>query len=136
MHLDAINWLAVLVAGLSAFALGGLWYSPVLFGKAWMKANGFTEEGLAEGANPAKIYGISLVFTLVMAFNLAGFLAGHDAGAVRGMAMGFHAGFGWIAMGLGVVAMFERRSLAYILINGGFMTAALLLMGAILGAWH
>jgi hypothetical protein len=136
MHFEAINWLAVIVATISAFALGALWYSPMLFGKAWMAANGFSEEGLAEGFNPAKVYGISFVFTLVMALNLAGFLAGHDPDALRGIAMGFHAGFGWIVMGLGVIAMFERRSLGYILINGGYMTAAMLLMGAILGAWH
>ena len=77
MHFEAINWLAVIVATISAFALGALWYSPMLFGKAWMAANGFSEEGLAEGFNPAKVYGISFVFTLVMALNLAGFLAGY-----------------------------------------------------------
>jgi hypothetical protein len=39
-------------------------------------------------------------------------------------------------MGLGVVALFERRSWKYSLINGGYLTVALTLMGLILGAWR
>ena len=46
MELGTINWLAVLVAGVSSFVVGGIWYSPGLFGKAWMKDNNFTEEGI------------------------------------------------------------------------------------------
>ena len=39
-------------------------------------------------------------------------------------------------MGIGIVALFERRSLKYVLINGGYLTVALTAMGAILGAWR
>ena len=38
-----INHLAVLVAALSTFLLGGLWWSPVLFEKAWKQENQFTD---------------------------------------------------------------------------------------------
>ena len=30
---QSLNWLAIAVAAVSAFALGGLWYSPVMFAK-------------------------------------------------------------------------------------------------------
>ena len=33
MHYPPINWLAVFVAAIVIFVLGGLWYSPVLFAK-------------------------------------------------------------------------------------------------------
>ena len=36
MTLPALNYLAVLVAGIVIFMIGGLWYSPVLFAKPWM----------------------------------------------------------------------------------------------------
>jgi hypothetical protein len=49
---------------------------------------------------------------------------------------GFLAGFGWAAMGIGIVSLFERRSLSYVLINGGYLTVALTVMGVILGAWR
>ena len=44
MDISTINWLAVVAAALVAFLLGGLWYSPILFYKASMTENHFTEE--------------------------------------------------------------------------------------------
>jgi Protein of unknown function (DUF1761) len=38
MTLD-INWLAVLVAAVVTFVLGGIWYGP-MFGKVWRAAEG------------------------------------------------------------------------------------------------
>ncbi len=49
-----INWLAVLVAAISSFVLGGLWYSKALFGRAWMSANNLSDADLAK-SNMAKI---------------------------------------------------------------------------------
>jgi hypothetical protein len=53
-----------------------------------------------------------------------------------GATAGFLAGVGWIAFGVGVIALFERRPLAYVLVNGGYMGVSLTVMGAILGAWR
>lgn len=36
--LGDLNWLAVLVATIAFFALGGVWYSNALFGKQWTEA--------------------------------------------------------------------------------------------------
>ena len=43
-HYPTINYLAVLVAGIVIFVLGGLWYSPVLFARRWIALQGRTEE--------------------------------------------------------------------------------------------
>jgi hypothetical protein len=134
MGFHGLNLWAILVAALSAFALGGLWYSPVLFGAAWKKANGFgTADTPAAGA---KIFIISFVLSLVMAVNLAMFLNDPKTNLAWGATAGFLAGFGWVAMGLGIVSLFEKRSWSYVLINGGYLTVALVVMGAILGAWR
>jgi len=130
-----INYLAVLVAAVSAFVIGGLWYSPLLFQKAWMAANGFSEADVQKGS-PAKIFGWSFVLTVLMAANLAAFLAKPDTTLAWGAAAGALTGLGWVAPGIGVVAFFERRPLAYILVNGGYWAVALTLMGAILGGWR
>lgn len=129
-----INHLAVLVAAISMFVLGGLWYGP-LFGKAWMDANGFTEQDLEKG-NPAKQYGLSLLFAIIMAYNLAAFLGDSGTTMVWGATAGFLAGFGWVMLGVAVISLFEQRSWKYILINGGYMTVAFTLMGLIIGAWR
>ena len=135
MDLSNINYLAVLVAALSTFILGGLWYSPMLFGKPWMRANNFSETDL-QGFSKARMFGWSFVFSLVMALNLAMFLAGPTTDVTWGMIAGGLAGFGWVAMAVAIISVFENRSWSYILINGGYMTIAFTVMGAILGAWR
>ena len=135
MDASDINYLAVLVAALSTFLLGGLWYSPLLFGKAWMRANNFSEENL-QTFSKARMFGWSFVFSLLMAVNLAMFLAAPNTNLNWGMTAGALAGFGWVAMAIAIIGVFENRSWAYILINGGYMTVAFVVMGAIIGAWR
>jgi hypothetical protein len=130
-----INWLAVLSAAVSTFLLGGLWYSKALFGRAWMSVNNLSEAELAQG-NMFKIFGLSLVFAVIMAANLAAFLAEPKTNAAWGATAGFLAGFGWVALAVATIALFERRSWKYVLINGGYMTLSFVVMGLIIGAWR
>jgi hypothetical protein len=71
-----------------------------------------------------------------MALNLAFFLNDPTTTVVWGATAGFLAGFGWVAMGIGIVSLFEGRPFRYVLVNGGYLTVALVAMGAILGAWR
>ena len=81
------------------------------------------------------VFGLAFVLSLLMAANLAFFVAGvPDLGMVIGYAVA--AGLGWAAFGLSVVALFERRPLSYHLINGGYLTIAFVVMGLILGLWR
>ncbi|HNR05945.1 MAG TPA: DUF1761 domain-containing protein [Saprospiraceae bacterium] len=129
-----INHLAVLVAALSTFLLGGLWWSPVLFEKAWKEENRFTDEMLRQG-NMAKIFGLAFVFSLIMSYNLAYFLGDPGIKAGTGALYGFFTGFGWVSMAIFIIGLFERKSWRYMLINGGYMVVAFTIMGLILGAW-
>jgi hypothetical protein len=135
MDFSTINWLAVFVAALSTFLLGGLWYSPALFGKAWQRENNLSDDDLKKG-NMAKIFGLSFVWSIVMSLNLALFLNAPVTDAAWGTTAGFLAGFGWVAMGIFVIGLFERRSLRYMLINAGYMTVSFTIMGLIIGAWR
>ena len=135
MNPTQINWLAVVAAALSTFVLGGLWYSPILFGKIWLRANGFTE-AQARGFNKARAFGGGFILALIMSANLAMFLAAPNTTVLWGITAGALAGAGWVATGLAVVALFENRPWSYILVNGGYHIVSFLLMGAILGAWR
>ena len=134
MPLQHLNYWAILVAAVSAFLLGGLWYSPFLLEPLWKKVNGFAA-GEPPPATP-KIFAISFILSLVMTFNLAAFLNDPKTTAAWGATAGFLAGFGWVAMGIGIVSLFERRPLGYVIVNGGYLTVVLVVMGAILGAWR
>ncbi|MDO6439417.1 DUF1761 domain-containing protein [Cyclobacterium sp. 1_MG-2023] len=127
-----INWLSVIVASISSFLVGGIWYGP-LFGKAWMVAFGFTETFLRK-RSMSKVFGLSLLLAFVAALNLELFI-GVDANMSYGLVAGFLAGFGWVATLLGILYLFENRSFKGFLINAGYCIVALTLMGGILGAW-
>ena len=130
--MSTINWLAVLTATVSAFILGGLWYGP-LFGRAWLRASGLTEERVASGSR-GKIFGIAFVLDFLAAAVLAPFL-GPDATFSFGLAAGAAVGLCWVGTALGVVYLFEHRPLAHWLVNAGYQFLAFTVMGGILGAW-
>ncbi|HOZ87342.1 MAG TPA: DUF1761 domain-containing protein [Bacteroidia bacterium] len=135
MDMSTINWMAVVAAAVLNFFLGGLWYSPVLFGKAWQKENQLSDETLKQG-NMAGIFGFAFLWSFVMSFNLAMFLNDKDTDMSWGIAAGFLAGFGWVAAAIYIIGLFERRSTKYMLINSGYMIISFLLMGLIIGAWR
>jgi len=134
MDISQLNFIAIIVAALSSFILGGLWYSQLLFGKAWMKETGLSEES-AKNANMTKIFTLSFIATFIIAFNLAMFL-GPQSILETGAFYGFLAGFGWVAMSFGVNDLFEQRSFKLFAINAGFHTVSFTMIGAIVGGWH
>jgi hypothetical protein len=129
-----INYWAVLAAAVASFVIGGLWYSPVLFYRPWLRAAALSEEQLQRG-NMAAIFGASLLLQLLAAFVLAMFI-GAEADLGLGATAGFMVGAAWVATAFGVVYLFERRPIALFFINGGYNVVVYSVMGAILGAWH
>ena len=134
MDMSTINWWAVLVAGISSFVLGGVWYSPALFGNAWMKDNNLSMEQIKKG-NFGKIYGIAFILSLVMSANLAMFLNDAKTDVARGATAGFLAGI-WVLCAVATHGLFEHKPGRLIFINGGYSVVALMLMGAIIGLWR
>mgnify|MGYP001818808470 CR=1 FL=1 len=134
MDFNAINWLAVIVAAASAFLLGGLWYSPALFGKAWLQASGLTEED-AQSGHPGKVYGLSFLLALLGSAALA-LLLGPAPVLLHAVGVGFVAGFALVAGSFGINYLFERKSGKLLLINGGYHTVQYTIVGIILGLWH
>jgi len=129
-----INFLAVLVAALSSFVIGYLWYAPFTFGTVWMKEVGLTDKKIRQ-TNLIKTFGLTFLLSLVICFNLAAFL-GRDSGLAWGMMAGGLAGIGWVGASLGINYLFERKSLKLFLINGGYNAVTYIIAGGIIGAWQ
>lgn len=134
MAVPTINYLAVLVATLASFVIGGLWYSPALFANAWMKETGLTDEQLKK-RSMGMVFGLAFLLTLIMAVNLAMFLSAGSPDLVWGMTAGALAGIGWIGLAFGVTYLFESKSLKLLLINAGYHAVSFIVMGAIIGVW-
>lgn len=158
------NFLAILVAAVSALVVGFIWYNPKVFGTAWMKAANMTEEKM-KGAHMGKIFGLAFLFALMLAMALQ-FITIHQTGAIgmiggqvtdetlpsfhafmedygnayrtfkHGALHGFIAGI-FIALPIiGTNALFERKSAKYIFINAGYWIVTLCIMGAIICGWQ
>jgi len=125
-----INWIAVLVATLASFALGAIWYSPALFGKAWQREAGLTDEQLARGSK-VRIFGLTLVLAFLAAWNFANFLGPRPSLAL-GLGAGASAGLLWVAGSMGINYLFERKSFRLFAINGGFHTVQFAIFGLVL----
>ena len=76
-----LNWLAIIVAAVSAFVLGGLWYSPLIFAKRWMKETGITEES-TKNTNMVKIFALAFILSLIASFFLAMFIGANAVPAL------------------------------------------------------
>lgn len=160
-----INLLAILVAALATLPVGFIWYNPKVFGTIWMNETGMTEEK-AKGANMLKVFGLTILFSFMIAFILQ-FLVIHQFGASgmiggdptavdvkpsyaafmadyatafrtfkHGALHGFMTGL-FLALPLvGINSLFERKSWKYILINGGYFIVCFTIMGGIICAWE
>lgn len=127
------NIWAVLVAAVSAFILGGLWYSPMLFGKPWQREAGVSEEQM-KNANMGLIFGLAFVLSLVASLVFALFL-GPRPPVSLGLGAGFAAGLCWVGASFGINYLFERKSLKLFLINAGYHTMQFTIIGLVLALW-
>lgn len=136
--LASLNYVAVLVVTIIGFLIGWLWYSPVLFAKAWMAEMKFTPESMA-ACKPqmGRLFTKSFVYTLVATFALAWLLHAHGTkGAVRGAEFG--AVIGLLIVGMNTLngSLWEMRSMKLQAINVGYQTVLFAAQGAILAVWH
>jgi hypothetical protein len=137
MEFSHINFLAVIVATVAAFALGMLWYAG-LFGKLWQRELGMTDEQM-KGANMAMIFGSTLVLTFVMALGMAMLWHTQDMDGLTwmvGMYHGLFIGLMFVATSMGINYLYQRKSMTLWLIDAGYQVCFMAVIGAILGAWH
>jgi hypothetical protein len=129
-----LNWLAIFVAAVSAFLLGSIWYSPLMFLNRWMKELGITKDSTKK-VNMAKLFLLAFILSFIASFFLAMFI-GAKAGAGFGALAGFMAGIGWVFTFMGINYLFESRTMAHFLINAMYSVASLTIMGFIIGIWQ
>ncbi|GLR17940.1 DUF1761 domain-containing protein [Portibacter lacus] len=132
-----INYLAVIAGGIAAWVIGSLWYSPLLFGKAWQKELGMTDDDL-KGANMPLIFGTSLLLMIIMAFGIAPIIAAHgdDMAWHHGMFHGLMVGLMFIATSIGINYLYQRKSIKLFLIDAAYQILIVVIAGLIIGLWR
>lgn len=131
------NPLAILVAAAAAFVVGALWYSPLLFGDAYMALRGLSPDALSAATPPPGELMAEFVRCLVVAYVLARFVARLGVvdwiGAVRLAA--------WVWLGFQAMAVLgsvihEHYSWRLFAIHAGDALAKTILVTVLLSLWQ
>ena len=129
---SSISALGVILAAVSAFPIGSLWYSPTFFLKPWMKMTGTSDADMKK--NFPKAMGMMLVAAVLAAYVLAYFM---DATGKLGISGGLEiALWSWVGISVTTIitsAAFESRDSKVMVITAGNRLVTLLVMGLILG---
>lgn len=125
-----VNWLAVLVAAVSAFVLGGIWYGP-LFKKTWCREAGIDMD--AKGRHPAAVFGGAFVLSLVAAWAVAALIGRSETSLLFAVHVGLLAGVCFVATSFGINYLFAGRSLKLWLIDAGYHVLQFTLYGLVIG---
>jgi hypothetical protein len=128
-----LNWWAIIVATVTGFLLGGVWYGP-LFGNAWLAALGKTADDIEPSATP---FIVSFFTSLVTALVLAALIGSLGlVGWLDGALIGLLVGVGFIAASMASDSAFCRWSMSLFGILAGYRVVYSAVMGAILGGWQ
>ena len=132
IDLAALNWWAILLATATAFALGALWYGP-MFGKAWVRALGKSEDEIQPSPSP---FVISAIAALITCIALAAVMQGLGlTGALAGLALGLLLGIGFIATSMASDSAFCGWGWKLWAVQSGYRVIYSALMGGIIGIW-
>ena len=130
-----VKYLSVIVCAIAYWLLGGLWFG-LLFGKKWMALEGFTQAQM-QNQNTAKLYIITVLLNLLIAYVLANICAWRNANtAGRGAAIGVLLWIGFVGPIAYTTFMYEGRSLVLYGLDYLYPLVGLCMMGAILGLWN
>ena len=126
------NVLAIAIAAVSNFLLGGLWYS-LLFGKTWQQEAGVSNEKIkAHGSTP---YIFSLVYSVFAAIGF-NYLAMYSTSLLGNVILGAVVGVLLVATSLGVNYQFAGRSNKLFLIDAGYHVAQFLVYSLVFWYVH
>lgn len=131
-----VNWLAVVLAGLSNMVVGSIWYAKPVFGKIWMKLVGLDEKGMGKSVVKAMV--LAVLGSLLTAFVLAHVSAlSKSFFGVTPLEASLTTAF-WLWLGISATTViihdsFERRPMRLTLLTISNQLVMMLLMGLIIG---
>lgn len=131
MDIFAVNWLAVVLAALAGFVVGGIWYGPVM-GKKWMGAVGLSEEQIKQG-NMGMIYGGAFAFSLLASWTLAHTFATYaaDLSVMVKVLTAFGVALGFLVPAIGTNYLFSQKSKTLFLIDASYWMLFYIAMGLV-----
>lgn len=116
-----LHILAIIITTIVLMALGMLWYSPLLFGKPWMKAMGMDEKDCKkEGMWKYVVSELIVTLAVVVLFN---HLLMHLAAGVPIMCAALFV-WGFVLLAMISTNIWEKKSWTLVLIGASFRLVA------------
>jgi hypothetical protein len=131
---SGVNWWAVIAITIMSFALGSLWHSKLMFGKAW-KEDAKPVFDPNKKASVIRLFGLSALYHFIAILGLAVFIGPNPYCVWVGLEKGFLVSLVFISTSIGVTYLFAGKSFRLFLIDAGFYVVFYSLAGLILGAW-
>ena len=134
---QSASLLSILIASVASMVLGFLWYSPALFGNAWMKLKGFTRASLKDAQKKmGPMYALSWVGGLVMAWILSMIISLVGVVDTMGAAqVAFWMWLGFVAPVQMTGVIFGSKEWKLFAIDTSYQLASLIAMGVIISLW-
>ena len=119
----------VLAGAAAFFVVGAIWYG-VLFGKAWQKAAGLSDEDVQTGSMPL-IFGLTFLFEMLIAMVLWHLIARTGAAPHVVMMMSIGFALGIMTPAIGINYLYQRKSGLLFAIDAGHFTLGMAAMGGV-----
>ena len=125
-----INWLAVVLGTVAFFVVGAIWYS-LLFGKAWQREVGLSNEQLKSGVNMPLIFGLCFMLEFVVVLTLGHLFAFLHPGNHQKMMLATGFGLAIMTPAVGINYLYQRKSLKLFLIDAGHFVVGMAAVGLV-----
>ena len=128
--MEHINWMGVVLGAAAFFAVGAIWYT-VLFGKAWQREVGLSDEQLKAGANMPLIFGTCFLLELLVALALGHQFAFTEPSDRAKMMIAIGTGAAIMAPAIGISYLYMRKSFKLFAIDAGHLIVGMAAMGGV-----
>ena len=134
-----LNLVPVVIAGVINMVIGALWYSPLVFGKLWMRTMGKTEEEFKQELSLTKMaftYVVNTIASLLFAYVLAHLIKFSQTHTFsQGVMIGFWVWLGFVVTTVIPGYMYESKPKMLYFLFIIYQLISITLIGGFLAIW-
>lgn len=132
-----VNWLAIVVATVAYFALGGAWFSPPLFGNIWMRSIGWEPDDDSRPGVAVYLGPLLTCFVATVAVAMVAAASGAETFG-DGIVVGLVTGLGIAGAVLFVTGYFDPKKpkpMTWFGVMASYHLLGLLIAGVVVSVW-
>ena len=132
-----LNWLAIAVAAIAYFMIGGLWYSKMLFAKMWISGTGINmnDPNAKKGAGGIMFFTFLLEFIICIGLAILINRLEIIGGVMSGLKLGLFTGFFFSAMVISISYLYQMKPKTLHFIDASYHIVGQVAASIILCSW-